>query len=49
MLRDTFAARLERAFSADDFATLFADPDQLALFAPPLASIRARLTDVTAD
>ena len=49
VLRDTFAARLERAFSADDFATLFADPDQLALFAPPLASIRARLTDVTAD
>jgi DNA polymerase, archaea type len=43
-LRDHFAVRLERAFAADDFAAIFADPDQLSLFEPPLAGIRARLT-----
>ncbi|MEO7091617.1 MAG: DNA polymerase domain-containing protein, partial [Polyangiales bacterium] len=46
VLRDNFATRLARAFTPDDFAAVFADPDQLQLFAPPVASIRAVLTDV---
>ncbi|HEY4303150.1 MAG TPA: DNA polymerase domain-containing protein [Gemmatimonadaceae bacterium] len=40
ILRDNFAARLERAFTPDDYATVFADPDQLTLFAAPLETIR---------
>lgn len=40
VLRNTFAARLARAFSAADFAELFADPEQLPLFASDFASIR---------
>ena len=43
-LRETFAARLARAFTPDDFATLFSDPDQPSLFAPPIESIRPILT-----
>jgi DNA polymerase elongation subunit (family B) len=34
LLRDTFAARLARALTPTDFAAVFADPDQLNLFAP---------------
>jgi DNA polymerase elongation subunit (family B) len=44
VLRRSFAVRLARAFTPDDFATVFADPDQLELFATPLASIRPVLT-----
>jgi DNA polymerase elongation subunit (family B) len=44
VLRDTFAARLARAFDPDDFASVFEDPDQLSLFARPLAEIRPILT-----
>jgi DNA polymerase elongation subunit (family B) len=40
LLRDTFAARLVRAFSPDDHAAVFADPHQLSLFARPLSGIR---------
>lgn len=40
ILRDNFAARLERAFTPDDYATVFADPDQLTLFAPSIDTIR---------
>jgi hypothetical protein len=43
-LRETFAARLARAFTVDDFITLFADPEQPSLFAPPIESVRATLT-----
>jgi len=43
-LRTTFAARLATAFTPDDFAAVFGDPDQLTLFAPPLAGIRPILT-----
>jgi DNA polymerase, archaea type len=46
VLRDSFAIRLVRAFSPDDFAAVFADPDQLSLFTPPLASIRPVLTEL---
>jgi DNA polymerase elongation subunit (family B) len=44
LLRDTFAARLERAFTPEDYEALFADPSQLSLFAPPIATIRPVLT-----
>jgi DNA polymerase elongation subunit (family B) len=44
LLRETFAARLERAFTPDDFATLFADPQQPSLFAPPIEEIQPTLT-----
>jgi DNA polymerase elongation subunit (family B) len=40
VLRDGFASRFERAFAPEDFAALFADPDQLALFAPAIETIR---------
>ena len=44
VLRTTYAERLARALSPEDFATVFADPDQLSLFATPLESIRPVLT-----
>ena len=44
LLRDTFAARLARAFTPADFATVFADPDQPSLFPAALAPIRTILT-----
>ena len=40
VLRDNFAVRLERAFTPDDYATVFADPDQLTLFASSIDTIR---------
>ncbi|HKV85517.1 MAG TPA: DNA polymerase domain-containing protein [Ktedonobacterales bacterium] len=46
-LRETFAARLARAFTVDDFITLFADPEQPSLFAPPIESVRATLTPMS--
>ncbi len=46
LLRETFAARLARAFTPTDFAIMFADPGQLSLFAPDIASIRTVLTTV---
>jgi|SRR5579871_1149909 DNA polymerase elongation subunit (family B) len=46
LLRETFAARMARAFSAEDFATLFADPEQPSLFAPPIETIRPLLSPV---
>ena len=48
VLRDTFAARLVRAFTPDDFAVVFADPDQLTLFNPSIATIRSVLTPTEA-
>jgi DNA polymerase elongation subunit (family B) len=44
LLRDTYAARLARAFTAEDFATIFAHPDQLSLFTPVIASMRPVLS-----
>jgi DNA polymerase elongation subunit (family B) len=44
LLRETYAARLARAFSAEDFGVVFADPDQLSLFTPPIESIQPVLT-----
>ena len=43
-LRDSFAVRLARAFTHEDFAAVFADPDQPSLFQPPIATIHTILT-----
>jgi DNA polymerase elongation subunit (family B) len=40
VLRATYASRLARAFTPEDFATVFADPDQPSLFAPMVENIR---------
>jgi DNA polymerase elongation subunit (family B) len=45
-LRDTYAARMERAFTPHDFATVFAHPDQLSLFMPAIAHVRPVLRPV---
>src|SRR5262249_57970268 len=46
VLRDTYAARLARALTPDDFAAVFADPEQPSLFAPSLAEVRPVLTAI---
>ena len=43
-LRDSFAARLATAFTAEDFEAVFADPGQPSLFEPSLARVRPLLT-----
>jgi len=48
VLRDTFAARLARAFAPADFFAMFADPDQPELFEPDIATIRPILVSVLA-
>ncbi len=40
LLREQYAARLARAFAPDDFAAVFADPEQPSLFTPALDAIR---------
>jgi DNA polymerase I len=40
LLRRTFATRLARAFRPADFALVFADAEQLPLFAPALETIQ---------
>jgi hypothetical protein len=45
LLRETFAARLARAFTPADYEALLADPDQMSLFAPPVATIRTVLIE----
>ena len=44
LLRDTFAARLSRALTREDFATVFADPEQPSLFTASLARAQPILT-----
>ncbi len=44
LLRETFAARLVRALTPEDFSAVFADPSQPSLFAPSLADARPVLT-----
>ena len=44
VLRETFAVRLARAFSAEDYETVFGDPDQMSLFAKEIESVRPVLT-----
>uniref|UniRef100_Q01PV5 DNA-directed DNA polymerase n=1 Tax=Solibacter usitatus (strain Ellin6076) TaxID=234267 RepID=Q01PV5_SOLUE len=40
VLREIFASRLERAFTPEDFAAVFADPGQMSLFAPAIENVR---------
>ena len=44
LLESTFAPRLARAFSAEDFARVFADPGQPSLFERDLSEVRVILT-----
>ena len=44
VLRSNYAARLVRAFTPDDFALVFADPEQPSLWSASLALIRPILT-----
>ncbi|HEV7994578.1 MAG TPA: DNA polymerase domain-containing protein [Gemmatimonadaceae bacterium] len=44
LLLTTYAERLARAFTPEDFGVVFADPDQFSLFAPPVHSVRPILT-----
>jgi DNA polymerase I len=44
LLRNTFASRLSRALTPEDFATVFADPEQPSLFAPSLTCVQPILT-----
>jgi hypothetical protein len=46
VLRDTYAARLSRALTPEDFAAVFADPEQPSLFARSLAGARPILTTI---
>lgn len=46
LLRRTFATRLDRAFTPDDFAVVFADPQQLPLFPTALEAIHPIATRV---
>jgi len=45
VLRETFAARLARAFTPEDYEVLFADPGQMSLFTPAVATIRTVLME----
>jgi len=47
VLRDTYAARLVRALSPDDFAAVFADPEQPSLFVRSLVGARPILTTLS--
>ena len=47
LLRDTFAARLARAFTPEDFAAVFDDPYQPSLFTPSLKTMRTVLNKQT--
>lgn len=49
VLREMYAARLVRAFSPEDFAAVFADPDQLSLFPASIASIRSILSRIAPE
>ncbi len=44
LLRDTYAARLARAFAPHDYEAVFADPAQTEMFAPEVAAIKPILT-----
>lgn len=43
VLKDNFASRMERAFTPDDYETVFADPEQPSLFARNIEEVRAVL------
>jgi DNA polymerase, archaea type len=39
LLRETYAARMIRAFTVEDFAAVFPHPDQLSLFSPEIGGV----------
>ena len=43
VLRETYAARLARAFTPEHYEALLADPYQMSLFLPPLETMRTVL------
>jgi len=43
LLRETYAARMIRAFTTEDYAVVFPHPDQLSLFAPPIDQVETVL------
>jgi hypothetical protein len=43
LFRETFAARLASAFTPADYEAVFADPEQMTLFAPPMEAVRTVL------
>jgi DNA polymerase elongation subunit (family B) len=47
VLRDTYAARFVRALSAEDFAAVFADPEQPSLFVRSLIGAHPILTTIS--
>jgi DNA polymerase elongation subunit (family B) len=47
VLRETYAARFSRALTPEDFAAVFADPEQPSLFARSLIGARPILTALT--
>lgn len=49
VLRDSYASRLQRAFTPADFAAVFADPEQLPLFPPALDGVRPILTKLGSE
>jgi hypothetical protein len=49
LLDDTFVSRLARAFAPEDFAAVFADPEQPSLFAPALSTITPVLRRLARD
>jgi hypothetical protein len=46
LLRDTFVSRLARAFTAEDFGVVFAEPGQMSLFGKDVGAVRAVLMRV---
>ncbi len=46
LLRETYAARLARAFTPEDFGSVFADPEQETLWSGSVAEVRPILTTV---
>lgn len=46
LLRTSYAERLSRAFTPQDFATVFASPDQFSLFTPRVDTIQPILTQL---
>ena len=48
LLRESYAERLARAFTPEDFATVFADPDQFSLFMPAVEAVRTVLVQLPA-
>jgi DNA polymerase I len=43
LLHDTYAVRMARAFTPNDYAVVFADPGQMSLFTPAVSSIHTVL------